>query len=536
MTGRGDGNGERDRAVTVQIGAVILFGFLIVALSTYQATVVPDQNREVEFLHNQEVQTDMVELSSGITATGRTGDAAPATVKLGTRYPSRTFFVNPPPASGRLQTVDPPDGGNVTLENITIQSSANGEANDYWNVAANRNKSTRFIVYEPGYNLYRGAPTTRYESGVAFNRFSNGANLTLTDQGVVRGDRITLVAVSGELQRNGVSTVSVDPESISSISRRERVSGELTIVIPTTLSNETWENELLNEEIEDGWVNGTESISGEDRIRIHLNDNRNYSLGIAAVHVGSGDGPDRSAAYLDIDQRPSEMTEGTTREVVVEVRDQFGNPVSGTTVTGYASDGSFVDDTNATVRTNGDGRAIFEYTAGTANTTLNFSFADDPALAGFDASTAENASVDITVNDGGAAGTGDDAEGINPASAGEIRLEDETTNGKSVADLVLNNTANTTVNVTNARVSFYFETENKKEFDTAEIRQGGTPSATLTIGGKFERLDPEINLPPGETTVTLEFSGDAQFSRDEFFVLSLRFDNGESVTYFINAG
>ena len=104
MTDRGDGSGERDRAVTVQIGAVILFGFLIVALSTYQATVVPDQNREVEFLHNQEVQTDMVELSSSIAATGRTGDAAPATVKLGMRYPSRTFFVNPPPASGRLST------------------------------------------------------------------------------------------------------------------------------------------------------------------------------------------------------------------------------------------------------------------------------------------------------------------------------------------------------------------------------------------------------------------------------------------------
>ncbi|MFC6788135.1 hypothetical protein ACFQFD_19860 [Halobaculum halobium] len=85
----------------MQIGAVILFGFLIVA-STYQATVVPDQNREVEFLHNQEVQTDMVELSASVAATGRTGSAAPATVKLGTRYPSRTFFVNPPPASGRL--------------------------------------------------------------------------------------------------------------------------------------------------------------------------------------------------------------------------------------------------------------------------------------------------------------------------------------------------------------------------------------------------------------------------------------------------
>jgi len=395
MTGRGNGNGERDRAVTVQIGAVILFGFLIVALSTYQATVVPDQNREVEFLHNQEVQTDMVELSSSITATGRTGDAAPATVKLGTRYPSRTFFVNPPPASGSLRTVPPDDNVNVSLENVTVLSSADrDEAADYWDLAESRNKSTRFVVYEPRYSNYREAPTTRYESGVAFNRFPNGANLTLTDQRVVEGDRITLIAVSGDLNRNGVSTVSVDPEAVSTVSRRERVSGELDVTIPTTLNATRWE-ELLVDEIDDGWVNGTRNAPGG--VTIELNDSRTYSLGIAAVHVGSGDAPDRSPAYLDAEQRPSEMTAGTTREVVVEVRDEYGNPVPGTAVSGYASDGVFANGASTTVRTDDSGRAVFEYTAAGTEPTLNFSYAEDPADPTFDASSAENASVTVTV-------------------------------------------------------------------------------------------------------------------------------------------
>lgn len=536
MTGRGDGNRERDRAVTVQIGAVILFGFLIVALSTYQATVVPDQNREVEFLHSQEVKTDMVELSSSITATGRTGDAAPATVKLGTRYPSRAFFVNPPPASGSLRTVEPAGDGNVTLENVSVVSSANGEAADYWDVPANRNKSTRFVVYEPGYNLYREAPTTRYESGVAFDRFSNGANLTLTDQQVVEGDRITLIAVSGDLTRNGVSTMSVDPEAVSTVSRRERVDGKLNVTIPTTLNATRWE-ELLAAEIDDGWVNGTQQ-NGPNRVTIELNDSRTYSLGIAAVHVGSGDAPDRSPAYLDVDRRPSEMSEGTTREVVVEVRDQFGNPVSGTSVTGYAPDGSFVGGTTARVRTNDDGRAVFEYTAGSANTTLNFSFADDPAAAGFDASTAENASVDVAVNDGGGDGGGD-SDGPNPSESGDIRLEDETRVSDTVIDLELNNTAeNTVVNVTRARLNFYFESKNN-EFDFADIRSPGDPnSARLQISGPFETLSPQIALQNATTTtVRLEFGsdqGNARFNADEFFVITLEFDSGESDTYFIN--
>ncbi|QZP37599.1 hypothetical protein [Halobaculum magnesiiphilum] len=405
MTGRGDGNGARDRAVTVQIGAVILFGFLIVALSTYQATVVPDQNREIEFLHNQEVQTDMVELSSSITATGRTGDAAPATVKLGTRYPSRAFFVNPPPASGRVQTVDPPGSGSVSLENIDVESSAGGEANDYWDIAETRNKSTRFVVYEPRYENYRAAPTTRYESGVAFNRFSNGANLTLTDQRVVEDDRITLVAVSGDLSQSGVSTVSVDPEAVSTVSRRERVNGTLNVTIPTTLNATRWEK-LLAEEMEEGWVNGTENAPGGDAVTIELNDSRTYALGIAAVHVGSGDTPDRTPAYLDVEQRPSEMTAGTTREVVVEVRDGYGNPMSGVEVNGGVDEGpgSLADDE---VLTDGDGRAVFEYTARRTEgeETLRFSY-NDVDGGGFDASSASDAAFTVEATEGGA-GTGD---------------------------------------------------------------------------------------------------------------------------------
>ncbi|WP_390241361.1 hypothetical protein [Halobaculum halobium] len=367
-------------------------------------------------------------------------------MKLGTRYPSRTFFVNPPPASGRLSTVPPPDNENASLENVNVTSSVGNEANDYWTDGANRNKSTRFVVYEPRYSNYREAPATRYESGITFNRFSNGANLTLTDQRVVEDDRITLVAVSGDLRRNGVSTVSVDPEAVSTISRRERVSGELNVTIPTTLNATRWD-ELLSDEIDDGWVNDTHQ-TGPNRVTIELNDSRTYSLGIAAVHLGSGDAPDRSAAYLDVEQRPSQMTEGTTREVVLEVRDQFGNPVSGKAVTGYAPEGSFVGGTTATVRTDDDGRAVFEYTAGGDDAALNFTFVDgkNPGDSGFDASMPENANitVDISAPTAGTGGSGSPLAVVGTATAFDAD-GDSTPGGVS---LTVRNTGNTSVDIT----------------------------------------------------------------------------------------
>ena len=64
--------GDR-RGQSIQIGAIILFGALIILLSTYQAFVVPDQNREVEFKHSQAVQNDLKEFRSGVISVASSG-------------------------------------------------------------------------------------------------------------------------------------------------------------------------------------------------------------------------------------------------------------------------------------------------------------------------------------------------------------------------------------------------------------------------------------------------------------------------------
>jgi len=86
------------------VGTVILFGFLIVALGIFQIQVVPTENANVEFEHSQQVEDDFGDLRNDVLRAGSTGSTGSTQVRLGTRYPARTFFINPPPVSGSLET------------------------------------------------------------------------------------------------------------------------------------------------------------------------------------------------------------------------------------------------------------------------------------------------------------------------------------------------------------------------------------------------------------------------------------------------
>jgi hypothetical protein len=428
---------------------VIFFGFLIVALSTYQATVVPDQNRQVEFLHNQEVQTDMVELSSSIAATGRTGDAAPATVNLGTRYPSRTFFVNPPPASGRLSTNR--SVGAVSLSNVTVlkpDGTVDSEANDYWEV--DPGFDTAFVEYEPRYSNYRDAPTTRYESGVLFNRFPSGAALNLpnTGQQVIDDNRITLVVVKGNLSATGVDAASIDPSAVSVTTRRERITGNATITIPSTRNVSAWRSEKLLNVAENDFVDAVRDGPSPDTVTIELDDSKTYSLGVTVMSAGSQTVDQPDPAYIAVERAPTTVTSGTTREVVVEVRDTYGNPVDAENViAGTNGSGTFADET---LTTDEDGQATFEYTPSAAeDEELQFSVT---GLAGFDASTPLDANVTVEVN-GGSGGGGGAVEPDKLAVVGTPSAFD--TNGDSVTggvSITLENTGTSTVRLTNVRI------------------------------------------------------------------------------------
>ena len=95
------------RGQSVVIGSLLIFTFLIIAFSSYQAFVVPSQNQQIEAEHFQETEEQFSMLRSEVVNSIDSGATRSTAIELGVEYPPRQIALNPPPASGRLATTDP---------------------------------------------------------------------------------------------------------------------------------------------------------------------------------------------------------------------------------------------------------------------------------------------------------------------------------------------------------------------------------------------------------------------------------------------
>lgn len=392
---------DDDRAVTVQVGTVLLFASLVVAMSLYQATVVPNQNHSVEFRHNQEVKGELLDLRNAVVRTGATGTGQPVSVTLGTRYPRRTFFVNPPPTAGTLRTTP---ARTVTVGNATALSN---ETADYWN-GTNRSFLTRGLLYEPNYHEYGDAPVTAYENTVVYDRFDS-ATVTATDQSLVRGRRITLLALNGSLSRSETGTVSLDPHAVSpsttvtrTVSVQATEGENLTVRVPTGLSESKWKELLEDQRTSNGgYVEGVSVDGGVLTLTLQgaRDDAVTYDLRMAKVSVGTADAETKATYVTDVRGGGSVGT-GESTTLVAEVRDRFNNPVSGVRVNVSAAPGGTIRPAGAST-TDESGRAEFVYTGrkqGDHEVTLSVRGGDRDY---------ENATFDVSVQSSGRGNGGD---------------------------------------------------------------------------------------------------------------------------------
>lgn len=121
--------------------------------------------------------------------------------------------------------------------------------------------------------------------------------------------------------------------------------------------------------------------------------------------------------------------------------------------------------------------------------------------------------------------------GINPASPGDVRFVNATRQG-DVATLTFNNSGDTSINWTEARLNFY-QGNGNNDPENADINKVNEPvSANLVVTGPFERLDPEISIDPGGTQ-QVELTFDENPGQNDWFVLTVVFETGEQGTYFI---
>lgn len=389
---------DDNRAVTVQIGAILLFATFIIALSMYQMTIVPSQNADIEYKHSQQVQGEFTDIRNAIIRTAATGTTQPASLTLGTQYPSRVFLMNPPPATGTLRT-GTYDASGIQLENIVATSPA--EANGYFAEHGNAwEADTKYLAYEPNYNEFDTAPQLLYESSLVSNYYPNSEEepaVPLSDQLLVNeaSNTITLVALNGSLGTTRAGSVSVNPDAVSAPAQGveiERDGGPIQLTVPTAVDANTLTNRTSLETVD--------NIAGEDRVRITLADDGPYTLRTATVGVGSQT-TSTDAAYLTV-------VDSDDDSVTVEVRDHFNNPKRDVAVNVTAPNPFSTD----SKRTNGEGQATFEAAPG------EFETATLQILGGTAAYERINTTVDTRAETGAGASGAYDVSWTNAAGAG----------------------------------------------------------------------------------------------------------------------
>ncbi|WP_226479350.1 hypothetical protein [Natrinema amylolyticum] len=262
-----------ERAVTVQIGAVLLLAIVFAALALYQVNAVPAENQAIESEHNQQVQGELQDLRNA----GTDGGSESVSVTLGTRYPTRTFLTNPPNPTGSLETGET---GTVRIDNADVTGTYTGDPG----TVLETDHETRTLRYEPSYNEYRDAPTTRIEHGFAFNAFDD-ASIALTDQPLIDGERITVVLVEGDLSTTvDTGTVSGPTDPIALESTGDNIEIEVPTASPTA-----W-NEAIGTDFgtDQEKARVTDYAAGQLTTELEDDPNAKYELQMTRISVGDG--------------------------------------------------------------------------------------------------------------------------------------------------------------------------------------------------------------------------------------------------------
>lgn len=566
-------DGQRDeRAVSEVIGAILMFGLVLAVLALIQVSAVPAANSQIEYEHSQRVEGDFQRLDNAIDGAAFDGSRSTTPLEVGTRYPVRLFLLNPGPVSGDIRT------GSTRVQ-LSGFGATNEETRDY--LQGDLSFATRNLSYRANYNEYRSAPRVGYEGGILYERYAadaGGRDVVANRGALVSGRRITLVTLDGDLSTAQVDALSLDAVPVSTSIRPVSVdapSGTApTVTIETSLSEETWRNEILDTEFDPNgsapnrYVSTIACTSGaaadapcNGELELNFEPGRTYDLRMAKVGLGSGFGEEPAHYLTTVEGDDSNILDTGTQRLTVEARDQYNNPVSGVGVPFSTDDGEFQrtgpDGTVATT-TNGSFTAT---TDADGRVTAVF-VPDGPGDADIDASTnldgangvenRERVTFDVSVTDAdGGGGDGDGPETINRGDRGLYYTGATVSSGsdKSRFSVDFESLDGEEYTIEQARISFvasegdvtrvddvYWTTSDGVVDASEDIIQN---DGRLRIAGDFRPLSPDV-VVQGSTTETLVFDFDANFqggqSRQEFFVLNLVVEgpNGEQFqTFFI---
>ncbi|MFB6284594.1 MAG: hypothetical protein ABEK59_11825 [Halobacteria archaeon] len=322
---------EENRGVSQIIGVVLFFALVIILITILQTVAVPEWNQQVEVEHNGEVLKQFINFKDDVNRVISSDSGREINFDLGVDYPPKPPLINPPPASGTLRTVD---GGEITIDNAVGVENSTAR---YWD-GEPKTFSNEFLKYTPDYNYYQNHPVTVYENGIVYNDYNGNISLS-SDQDVVRGDEINIVALNGSLFRSAAletQPLRIEPVNapVEPILVENQDGKNIELSIPTRLSNETWEY-LTEKEVGESILNGSRDYN--DTVTPHLFNmtlkKGRYALKMGRAGIGSGYETNPDPEYLAaLGGNGSANPGGESQDLEVQVRDRFNSPVRGVLV------------------------------------------------------------------------------------------------------------------------------------------------------------------------------------------------------------
>ena len=529
-----------DRGVSEVVGAILVFGILVTLLGIIQVQAVPDQNREVEIKHTAQVQEDLVKFHEIASTVAAGGEEQSVAVQSGTGYPSRLLFFNPPRVQGTVGTT-----GNQSVQIRNVE--ADGEVDDYFSSSSTSNTLQLFsrrIEYSANYNELQNDPTIRYEYGVLYSNYSDGT--TIQNEGsVVDGNDINLIFIAGDYNRTRSTTQSLTVRPNSAPSRSvpiESSGGDIVLSLPSELPVSEWRE--LYDPSSSNTINSISSTS--DGVEIELDGSQQYNLRTSRIALGRNTSSEDGYYLVPAGEGTTSVATESTANVRYEVRDQYNNPVSNVSVKTSTPSGT------VTNITNDQGRVavpVTPSTPGTQSISAEIDSSDPDVAPGCPGASRCVAEFTVQVS----------RISVNPSST--VKLEDARIRQSNTFPPPFSGTFTTNTNVIEAdftatgtssrdiesiRINFYrADGDAPVEASMFNSDNGEEAIGGMEIGGQFyNSSSPEWSNGPdtistsGTTSYAFAFRNNMGSGRDaneeEFFVVTIVFDNKERAIYFIS--
>lgn len=569
-----------DRAVSELLGALLIFGLLVLLLVLAQVSLVPALNYQAEADHSIQSRASATELTSDLSQVALSGGPLSMDYPVGFEHPERPLLLNPDAAKGYIEATEPTP---VTLYNV----NASGEANDYWN-GSERSFDSQGIRVRTDYREYGGGGVTYVENSVLFTEYDGGDPVVYAGQSkLVQGRQISLISVVGgdySESSDSVTTVSLTPVSGPAQTITVTDDGQpIEIVFSSRLPVSTWQ-ELLADQLSVDDADDKHVLSvvpgPNGTVKVTLEPDVTYTLRMARVSVGDDFDPE-PAAYVTRDPGAVSVVAVGGGELTVRVKDQFNNAVPGERVNFSIRSGTGTLSTNSGI-TEESGRASTVLSGPSGIVTIRAEIDVD----GNESNLQPREYVDfqVQIGSGGGGGDGDTNGEINPNEVNTVALQsaysvdcaDYTNDAISITEATCtvemtfkNLDPNNATTIEQARVSYYGPSQAFKIANSpAKAGRPGPYVATidgadLNVTGPYKtvtltELKPEGDLDGDDVqtfmmtfTIALNQQNNNQYdycsnpatsgcadyrynvAPGDFFVFRVIFEDGHRSTYFV---